>query len=70
MSVLTVLLINSLSALAGTFIGNFALLWLISRQAQAVERENLMKFQQLQAAVVQQLREELKKKQEYIKMES
>lgn len=70
MTILTAFLVNFISITAGTFLGNLGLLWLIGRRAEAIEKQNLKKLQEIREAVHKQIQEEVKKKQEYIKMES
>lgn len=70
MTILTAFLVSFLAITAGTFLGNLALLWLVGRRAQAIERENLEKIQAIQRDAMNRYHEQMKKKQEYIKMES
>lgn len=70
MTILTAFLVNFLSITAGTFLGNLGLLLLVGRRAEELEKQNMKKLQQIREVALQQIREDLKKKQDYMKMES
>lgn len=70
MTLLTAFLVNLISVAVGTFIGNMGLLLLIGKKAQQVERKNIEKLQEIRSAALQKMQEDMRKKQEYIKMES
>ena len=74
MTLATLLLVNSISTLIGTFVANFALLWLIGKQADAAykKQQDLIKNQYDEAIneYNKEYKARLKRAEDYIKMES
>lgn len=67
---LTTIFIGLFCSAVGTFLGNLGLLYLIGRRAQDAEKEHLARVQQAQTQIREKIKEQLKKQQEYIRMES
>jgi hypothetical protein len=74
MTIVTLLLINSISTLVGTFAANFALLWLIGNRVKAAEEKRQEIAQKLYTEAIQKYKEDVEKiieqRKEYMKMES
>lgn len=67
---LTTLFISLFSSAIGTFFGNLALLLLIGKRAEQVERERMKQLQAAQELMAKAIREKQEKMKEYVKMES
>jgi ABC-type transport system involved in cytochrome bd biosynthesis fused ATPase/permease subunit len=70
MSLITIFLINTASIMLGTFAANFGLLWIIGNQAKALEKKQMEMAVENHKKLVERVKEEVKKKQEYMRMES
>lgn len=67
---LTTLLITLFSSTVGTFLGNLALLSLIGKRAEQMEKERIRQLQAVQEQMVKAMREKQERMKEYVKMES
>lgn len=63
-------LTNTLSIGIGVFAANFALLWIIGKQAQIAERKQAEKVMEARKQFVELANKEMKRQQDYMKMES
>lgn len=66
----TSFLLNILSVSIGTLVSNLGILWIIGKRVQAVEKKNAEIMFNLRKEAVDRFNEEVKKKQDYIRMES
>lgn len=62
--------INLISVAIGTFAANFGLLWLIGERARKANEEYARLVNKLQVEATKRYDAEVKKRQEYLKMES
>lgn len=62
--------INLISVAIGTFAANFGLLWLIGERARKANEEYVQLMKKMQVEATQRYNAEIKKRQEYLKMES
>lgn len=68
MTLLIIYLTGSIITTAiGSFLGNFGLLWLIGRKAQEAEKERIKFLRSIQE---ERVKSNLKRREEYLKMES
>jgi hypothetical protein len=63
-------LVNTLSVIFGTFLGNFALLSVIGKRAESIERERIKQMQAAREQMAKAIKEKQEKMREYVKMES
>lgn len=63
-------IINLISVTVGTFIANFGLMWLIGNRAKKMEEQQARFLRDLQKQAVQKYNAEVKKRREYLEMES
>lgn len=62
-------LTNTLSVFLGVFASNFALLWIIGRRAEAIEKEQLERVKEARKQFIELANKEMKRQQDYMKME-
>lgn len=68
-SLIYLFFVNTLSILLGTFAANFALLWIIGRRAEAIEKEQLERAKEARKQFIELANKEMKRQQDYMKME-
>lgn len=70
MAVAFTFLLNTLSISAGTFLANFALLWLIGTKVKEAEKKQIELYTKMQQEYAEVVKKEVEKRKAYLAMES
>ena len=63
-------LLNTFSITAGTFLANFALLWMIGTKVKEAEKKQIELYTKMQQEYAEVVKKEVEKRKAYLAMES